>query len=76
MKKIMELLLKGPFGAGITFWAMGCLIVAIAYGASWIATCGIIKLVTLCFGWDFSWLISTGIWLIMVLLNMMFKKKN
>lgn len=30
---------------------------------SWIATCGIIKLITLCFGWTFKWSIATGIWL-------------
>lgn len=48
-------------------------IVALAYGVSWIATCGIIKLITLCFGWTFKWSIATGIWLIMCLLQTVFK---
>ena len=34
-------------------------------GASWISTCGIIKLITMCFGWKFKWSIATGIWLVM-----------
>lgn len=29
----------------------------------WLCTCGVIKLITLCFGWSFSWPIATGIWL-------------
>ena len=39
----------------------------IAYAIIWLVTCGIIKLITLCFGWTFSWLIATGIWLILLL---------
>jgi hypothetical protein len=42
------------------------------YGVSWIATCGIIKLITICFGFTFRWLIATGIWLILVLLRGIF----
>lgn len=48
------------------------LILVIAYGISWIATCGIIKLITMCFGWTFKWSIATGIWLIMCLLSSVF----
>lgn len=33
-------------------------------GFSWITTCGIIKLITMCFGWTFKWSIATGIWLV------------
>ena len=43
------------------------LLTIIAYAISWLATCGLIKLITLCFGWTFSWLIATGIWLILLL---------
>ena len=43
------------------------LLAIIAYTISWLATCGLIKLITLCFGWTFSWLIATGIWLILLL---------
>ena len=43
------------------------LLTIIAYAISWLATRGLIKLITLCFGWTFSWLIATGIWLILLL---------
>ena len=50
-------------------WILGILIVfALALGISWLATCGIIKLITLCFGLTFSWPIATGIWLCLFLL--------
>lgn len=47
-------------------------IVVIAFGLSWIITCGIIKLITLCFGWTFNWGIATGIWFMMMLLKKVF----
>lgn len=34
------------------------------YAISWIGTCGVIKLITMCFGMEFNWSIATGIWLI------------
>lgn len=43
-------------------------------GTSWLITCGIIKLITWCFGLTFSWPIATGIWLILWLLGSIFKK--
>lgn len=36
---------------------------------SWLSTCGIVKLITLCFDMTFSWAIATGVWLILFLLN-------
>ena len=36
---------------------------------NWLFTCGIIYLITLCFGWSFSLAIATGIWLILVLID-------
>ena len=36
-------------------------ILMLAFGFSWILTCGIYKLITLCFGWTFKWSIATGI---------------
>jgi hypothetical protein len=57
-------------------WAIGCLVAALIYIAacalSWIVTCGVFKLVTLCFGWEFTWGIATGIWLIMFLFKHVF----
>ena len=48
------------------------LILAVCCGISWIVTCGIIKLITICFGWEFSWAIATGIWLIICILKSIF----
>ena len=45
------------------------------YGVSWIATCGVVKLITICFGWTFKWSIATGIWLLLWLLDGLFKRK-
>jgi hypothetical protein len=57
-------------------WFLGILIAILLYlavaGISWIITCGVIKLITLCFGWTFSWLWATGIWLVMYLLRSVF----
>ena len=48
----------------------------IAFGFSWILTCGVIKLITLCFGWQFKWSIATGIWLVMCLARTVFKNSS
>ena len=45
-------------------------------GISWGITCGIIKLITMCFGWNFSWRAATGIFLIMILINEMRLNRN
>ena len=47
-------------------------ILAVCYGLSWIVTCGIIKLIAMCFGWTFKWSIATGIWLIICILRSIF----
>lgn len=49
-------------------------LLVLAYGVNWIITCGIIKLITLCFGWEFKWIIATGIWLVICLLKSIFQK--
>ena len=51
-------------------------IVITLFALSWIITCGIIKLITLCFGWTFSWPIATGIWLVMILLRKVFVQSS
>lgn len=63
---------SGKFVGGILGVLFALFVFAIVAGFSWIATCGIIKLITLCFGWTFSWLVSTGIWLIAFLLRSTF----
>lgn len=51
----------------------GVLLAVVAiYALSWIVTCGIIKLITMCFGLVFSWGMATGIWLIWILLKSLF----
>lgn len=52
------------------------IIIILAYAVSWLVTCGIIKLITLCFGWTFRWSISTGIWLALILARTVFKSDN
>lgn len=64
----MKYLIGGGLIAFITIAAL--------YGLSWIITCGIIKLVTLCFGWTFKWSIATGIWLVMCLLKRIFTRRT
>ena len=56
--------------AGVTI-----VMLIIAYTLSWIVTCGIIKLITLCFGWTFKWSIATGIWFVICLLKGIFSIK-
>jgi len=51
-------------------------LIILVYGISWIATCGIIKLITICFGWTFKWSIATGVWLISLLLSSTFKSSS
>lgn len=48
------------------------LLLAVCYGISWIVTCGIIKLITMCFGLEFSLAVATGIWLIICILKSIF----
>ena len=60
-------------GAGATVGVVLGLLIALLLGLSWIATCGIVYLITLCFGWTFKWSIATGIWLLMIILRSIFK---
>lgn len=52
------------------------LIFVVIYGISWLVTCGIIKLITMCFGWTFKWSISTGIWLVLCVTKSVFGSKE
>ena len=52
----------------LTFISAFIILVAI----SWLATCGIVKLITMCFGLTFTWPIATGIWLVLFLLGSVF----
>ena len=65
--------LKNKIAEGGTVALVVIIILTLCYGLSWIVTCGIIKLITLCFGLTFKWSVATGIWLIMCLLQTVFK---
>ena len=58
-------------GVGLIIAAMTMAILAV----EWLIICGILKLITLCFGLTFSWLWATGIWLIILILRTIFKNK-
>ena len=59
-------------------FALGCLFAVLVFafilGISWILTCGLVYLITLCFGWTFSWSIATGVWLLWWVANSIFKR--
>ena len=52
------------------------IILLLVYGLGWIITCGVIKLITICFGLTFKWSIATGIWLIICMLKDIFSKNK
>ena len=57
-------------------FAIGCLaalsVIVAVLGASWLLTCGLVYLIMLCFDITFSWPIATGIWLMIISLNVIF----
>lgn len=59
---------------GIIVAIIIALIMIAAYAVSWIATCGLIKLITMCFGWNFSWAVATGLWLVGCLIMHVLRK--
>ena len=63
--------MKGCLGS-----AFAALLIVLILGAiSWIATCSIVYLVTLCFGWEFNWLIATGIWIMLCVIQGIYSHK-
>lgn len=71
MKKVFARLVGG---VGSIFLAI--LLIAIICGISWSIVSGFVWLICLCFGIQFNFLISTGIWLILLLLNLVFGKNS
>lgn len=61
-------------GGGVLGILLVLLVLALTLGVSWIATCGVVALICLCFSLEFSWLIATGIWLVLGLLAAIFKR--
>lgn len=71
-ESLLTKLVDTKLGANGVAAILFAIIMILALGVSWIATCGIIKLITVCFGWTFRWSISTGIWLLILLLKGVF----
>lgn len=67
MSKFKEKIAEGGIVALVTIATL-----AVFCAISWIITCGIFYLITLCFGLEFSWLTATGIWLATILLKSIF----
>lgn len=59
---------------GVTL--LSILLSVLFWGLSWISTCGIIKLITLCFKWQFKWTYATEIWLVIMILKSIFGSKE
>lgn len=55
----------------ITSMIAGAIILLFVFGLSWIITCIIVKLITLCLGFSFKWSFATIIWLIICVLNIL-----
>lgn len=72
MKKVIKTVLGSSVGTGILAGILVAVILILCYGLSWLVTCGIIKLITLCFGWTFKWGVATGIWLLICLIKPIF----
>ena len=71
MSKLKEKFAEGGIVALISIALL------IGFGAiSWLITCGIFYLITLCFSLEFSWLTATGVWLVMILLKSIFNTTN
>lgn len=51
-------------------------IAIIAYATSWAVTAGIIKIITMLVGVNFSFKIVTAIWLVMILIKSLFHHNN
>ena len=66
--------LKEKIAVGGTAAIVVIVVFLVISGLSWIVTCGIIKLITVCFGLEFSWSVATGIWLVLFLLKSVFSK--
>lgn len=67
---------KNKIKRGIWIAIATIALVVVLGSLSWITMCGIIKLITLCFGLPFKWSIATGIWLILVVLCSIFKSNK
>lgn len=55
---------------------IAALVILVGNAISWGITVGIVKLLTLCFGWRFSLPVATGIWILLMIAKAMFSGKG
>lgn len=53
----------------VPLWVITVVLLISVLGTSWLLTCGMVKLITLCFGLPFTWAGATGIWLLLYLIG-------
>ena len=54
---------------GVVYVVILILLIVACCVLSWIITCGMFKLITMCFGLTYKWSFATGVWLILCLLK-------
>ena len=59
----------------ITF-IIGLVILIGSVFLNWLIVAGIVKVLSLCFGFAFSFKVATGIWLVILILKSIFKQKK
>lgn len=65
---ILSLIMKGSAKTIISVFFVVSIFL-LSYGISWIVVCGIVKLLSICFGFAFTWQLATGIWIVLCLLR-------
>ena len=45
------------------------IIVIVLTALSWLVTCGVVKVLSMCFSFAYSWKLATGIWLVCLMLR-------
>lgn len=59
----------------ITF-IIGIVILMSSMFLDWLIAIGLVKALSLCFGFTFSFKVATGIWLVILILESIFKQKK
>lgn len=53
---------------------IGCLAIILIWAASFFLTVALFKIICWCFGFIFSWRLAVGFWIILAVLEVVFKK--
>ena len=49
--------------------AIVVIFVIVVTALSWLVTCGVVKVLSMCFSFAYSWKLATGIWLVCLMLR-------